>query len=108
MIYGVLNLIIWPTLSFFVFYKGYHALCKGPNHYISVNIYYCSQLMQLFFVAYFLVSPHGSFNGVLKIPILLKCQMKFSLFLACVELLCLGAIFVLGIYCFKKVRELYG
>jgi len=95
-------------LAFFTFYKGYYGLCKGPSHHLAVKIYYVSQITACAFWFMFIFIRSGAFNGLFKLPILVTCELKFSVFLAAVEIVSYLASFLLGIFHLYCVRKYYG
>ena len=108
MLYAFLNMFLWPGFQFFVFYKGYHALCQGPNHSLSIKLYYCGQVTLMLFWVLFLFIHKGAFNGIFKFSVLVKCSLKFSIAVSIVELLLYCSIIGLSGFCLKKVKEFYG
>jgi hypothetical protein len=99
MFYSIMNLVLWPALAFFVFYKGYYALCLGTNHSAALKVYYVVQVMQILFMLYFIVTRSGSWNGFAKLPVLAECSLGFSIFLACVEIVLNCVVLGLNIFC---------
>ena len=73
MFYAVLNCAVWPALAFFVFYKGYIAICQGPMHTFSLVLFYGFSALALFLWSYFAIGG-GPANGIVKMTKLKSCK----------------------------------
>ena len=103
------DLILWPALAMFTFYKGYYAICQGPGHATALQIYRVSQIACCVFWALFMLIRSGSFNGIMKIITLAQCGgMGVPIILGIVEIGLYGAALGIGVLCFRKINEVYG
>jgi len=102
-----MNLMLWPALAFFVFYKGYYALCLGNNHGSALKVYYVTQVIICVFFLIFIFIRSGPWNGFTKLPVLSECGLGFSVFLACVEIVLDIIILALGAFSLYKTKALY-
>ena len=105
--YSFMNLFLWPALAFFVFYKGYYALCLGKNHESSLKVYFVAQVIMCLFYFIFIFIRSGPWNGFAKFPILSGCKLGFSIFLACIEILLDIIVIALGAFCLWKTKNTY-
>ena len=103
-----MNLFLWPAMAFFTFYKGYHALCQGPNHVASLKWYKCMQIVSLVFYGIFMFIRSGAFNGFMKLPILNECGQSFAMFLSVVEIVLYAILVVLSVFSYMLVKKHYG
>jgi hypothetical protein len=97
-----------PMLAFFTFYKGYYAVCKGPGHGSALTIYYVAQVAQLILFFIFTIIKSACFNGFIKLVLLSRCGLKFSLALAVFEIVLYYLSIIFGIYTIISVRKNYG
>lgn len=65
LIYSILNCFLWPTLAFFIFHRGYVAICQGPLHTVSLMLFYGSSLCALIIWSYQAIAG-GASNGIIK------------------------------------------
>ena len=106
---GYIDLLLWPALAMFSFYKGYYAICQGPGHEVALQIYRVSQIACWVFWVAFMLIHSGSFNGISKLFVLGKCGgMGVPIVLSLIEIALYGAAIGLGVLCFRKVKEVYG
>ena len=101
-------MILFPSLAFFVFYKGYVALCKGPSYKLSFKIYLVAQIIMcvLFFIL--TIAKGGSSNGFMKLKILSDCGLGFSTMLAIVEIIIYYVVIAIGALSLWKARSFFG
>jgi hypothetical protein len=102
-----MNCLLWPALAFFVFYKGYYALCLGTNHAVALKVYYVTQVVQCVFFLYFTFTRSGAWNGFAKLPVLANCGLGFSVFLAVIEIIADIIVLGLSVFCLWKTKNLY-
>ena len=100
--------MLMPMLAFFTFYKGYYALCKGPGHASALTIYYISQVIQLILFFIFTIIKSASFNGFVKLVVLSRCGLKFSLAIAVFEIVLYYLCILIGVYALISIRKNYG
>ena len=100
----VIDLALMTMLAFFIFTKGYYALCKGPSHALNVKIYYICQAIMcvLFFI--FTITRGGCFNGFARLPGLKECELNFSYTISIFEILMYYASIVIGAFCLWKTK----
>ena len=65
-VYALCNALIWPSLAFFIFSRGFTAICQGPNHSKALVTFYGATAVALFFYAFFIFSGNGAANGIVK------------------------------------------
>ena len=81
-----IDVILWPMLAFFVFYKGYYAICKGPSHGTSLLLYYIASGIMILLWFVFTIIKSASFNGFTKLSVLKNCNLIFPLVLSVFEI----------------------
>lgn len=95
-------------LAFFTFYKGYYAICKGPGHASALTIYYVSQTLQLILFLVFTIIKSACFNGFVKLVVLSRCGLKFSLVVGVVEIVLYYVCILIGVYSLISIKKNYG
>lgn len=99
---------MWPLLAFFTFYQGYHAMCKGPNHGLSIKIFFVAQGLQCFMFFLFTIIRSGAFNGFAKLSILSECELHFSYGASVIEILLYYVSIGAGAICLFLAHKNYG
>ena len=113
LIYSILNCFLWPTLAFFIFHRGYVAICQGPLHTVSLMLFYGSSLCALIIWSYQAIAG-GASNGIIKMVKLKSCTtskqglIRFITALCCLELFLWSLAIFLLIYNALKVKSIYG
>jgi len=64
--YSLLNMVIGIPAYTFIFYTGYRSLAMSLTGPYRTLLHQCLQLLGLFFAFYFMLSPHGPFNGIIR------------------------------------------
>jgi hypothetical protein len=100
--------MLMPMLAFFTFYKGYYAVCKGPEHASALTIFYIAQVVQLILFFIFTIIKSACFNGFVKLILLSRCGLKFSLALAVFEIVLYYMSILMGIYAIISIKKNYG
>ena len=95
-------------LAFFVFYKGYYAICKGPSHGTSLLLFYISSGIMILLWFVFTIIKSASFNGFTKLSVLKNCNLIFPLVLSVFEIIMYYFSIGLSIFCLIKISKTYG